>query len=134
MNTHEISKIKVHNMGYSPCFFTDLEKLFKFMGSWAEIDSEGLNSFFWEYSWGQIAKSFFKPTVEKTWYTYYEYWDGYDFSFESFFMTIMEHFGFTVLEYTEIEVRCIHRGAGLIDCGKISVIRLILIFLSNILG
>lgn len=100
MNVYEISKIKLHNMGYSPNFFTDLEKLFQTMGTDAELDSEDLNEFFWDYSWGQIAKTFFKP-AEDAWYTYYEHDDTYVFEFQSFFEALMEHYGFTVLEYTE---------------------------------
>lgn len=101
MNVYEISKIKQYNMGYSKPFFDDLEKLFQDMGTHIDIDAEELNEFFWDYSWGQIAKAFFKPT-ENAWYSYYEYYNCYEFEYEDFFKVLMEHFGFTVLEYEEV--------------------------------
>lgn len=101
MNIYEISKIKLHNMGYTPVFFTDLVKLFQRMGTCIELYSEELNEFFWDYSWGEVVKAFFKPTTEDTWYTYYEYANIYEFEFQSFFEALMEHYGFTILEYTE---------------------------------
>ena len=100
MNVYEISKIKQHNMGYSPSFFTDLEKLFQDMGTHIDIDAEELNEFFWDYSWGQIAKAFFKP-IEDTWYSYYKSYNSYEFEYEALFEALMKHFGFTILEYEE---------------------------------
>lgn len=101
MNVYEISKIKQYNMGYSKPFFDDLEKLFQNMGTHIDIDAEELNEFFWDYSWGEIAKAFFKPIEEDTWYNYYKYYNSYDFEYEAFFEALMEHFGYTVLEYEE---------------------------------
>jgi hypothetical protein len=101
MNVYEISKIKQHNMGYSKPFFDDLEKLFQNMGTYIDIDAEELNEFFWDYSWSEIAKAFFKPIEEDTWYNYYKYYNSYDFEYEAFLRALMEHFGYTVLEYKE---------------------------------
>lgn len=100
MNVYEISKIKQHNMGYSKSFFDDLERFFQDMGIYIDVDADSLNELFWDYSWGQIAKAFFKPS-ENTWYSYYEHYNSYEFEYEALFRALMEHFGFTVLEYEE---------------------------------
>ena len=102
MNVYEISKIKQHNMGYSKCFFDDLEKLFNHMGLEIELEANELNEFFWDFSWGELVKSLLKPTDEETWYDYYETEDCYQFSYEELFKKLMDFYGFTVIDYEEV--------------------------------
>ncbi len=102
MNVYPISNIRRYNMGYSPSLFSDLEKLFSFMGSEAELEANELNVFFWDYSWSEQAKSLFKPTEKETWYNYDHNGIGsYYFTYENFFKVFMNLYGFTVIEYEE---------------------------------
>ena len=103
MNVYEISKIKRYNMGYSKPFFDDLEKLFNYIGLEVELETDELNEFFWDFSWGELVKSFFKPTNEEVWYDYYETEDyaTYQFTYEGLFRKLMDYYGLTVIDYEE---------------------------------